>query len=230
MRSAPRNFSLLLLASVFLIAAAALGQDDSPSLGDVARHARLQKAQLQKTDKDSSAASEKNGTSQDAPNQSAQTGVTTKPATDATSNSATKDVPPAKPTKRVITNDEIPEHISPTGSHPANSLAADEDKENSGGESAPVEAKGSAEQWKAEIESAKVTVANLQQNINQLSASIQYAGADCVANCVEWNERQKQKQDQVESMKGQLESAEKTLEGLQDSARKQGFGTSITDP
>jgi chromosome segregation ATPase len=228
MRSAPRNFSLLFLASLFLLAAAAFGQDDSPSLGDVARHARLQKAQLQKTDRDSSAASEKNGQSQDAPNQSVQTGDTTKPATDAISDSATKDGPPAKPTKRVITNDEISEHIDPTGSRPANSLAADDD--DSGRESAPVQAKGSAEQWKAQIESAKVTVANLQQNINQLSASIQYAGANCVANCMQWNERQKQKQDQVESMKGQLESAEKTLEDLQDSARKQGFGTSVTDP
>jgi hypothetical protein len=44
---------------------------------------------------------------------------------------------------------------------------------------------------------------------------------------VQWNERQKEKQDQVESMKAQLEEQKKQLENMQESARKQGFGSSV---
>ena len=70
----------------------------------------------------------------------------------------------------------------------------------------------------------------MESEIADLSESIRYAGANCVANCVEWNERQKQKQDQVESMKAQLEEQKKQLENMQDSARKQGFGSAVYDP
>jgi hypothetical protein len=70
----------------------------------------------------------------------------------------------------------------------------------------------------------------MQQSINELAASIQYAGANCVANCAQWNERQKQKQDQVDTMKSQLEQQQKALEDMQDAARKQGYGTSVYDP
>ncbi len=87
-----------------------------------------------------------------------------------------------------------------------------------------------AEQWKSQIVALKNNMATLQQNINSLSASIQYAGANCVANCVQWNERQKQKQDQVDTMKSQLEQQQKMLEDLQDGARKQGYGSSVYDP
>jgi hypothetical protein len=66
--------------------------------------------------------------------------------------------------------------------------------------------------------------------MNLLNDSIQYASGNCVSNCVQWNERQKQKQDQVESMKGQLEEQQKHLEELQDEARKQGYGSSVYDP
>jgi hypothetical protein len=51
-----------------------------------------------------------------------------------------------------------------------------------------------------------------------------------VSNCVQWNEEQKRKQDQVETMKGELEQQQKRLEDLQEAARKQGFGSSVYDP
>ena len=76
----------------------------------------------------------------------------------------------------------------------------------------------------------KSAIANLKSDIESLSASIEYAGANCVSGCVEWNERQKQKQDQVESMKVQLAEQEKRLEDMQESARKQGYGSSVYDP
>src|SRR5208282_2921116 len=146
------------------------------------------------------------------------------PAADAPGSAAGKDAAGAKP-KRVITNDEIPEHVGPTSTHPQNSPTP-------GTNFPPVypAQTASAEQWKAAIQQIKSGLASMQQQINNLTASIQYAGANCVANCVQWNERQKQKQDQVDQMKQQMEQMQKSLEDAQDAARKQGFGSSVYDP
>lgn len=80
------------------------------------------------------------------------------------------------------------------------------------------------------IQAQKNALASLQSEIASLSESIHYAGGNCVANCVQWNERQQQKQQQLEGMKAQLEQQQKRLEDLQESARKQGFGSSVYDP
>jgi predicted RNase H-like nuclease (RuvC/YqgF family) len=87
-----------------------------------------------------------------------------------------------------------------------------------------------AEQWKSQIQAQKSAIASLQREIASLSESVHYAGGNCVANCVQWNERQKEKQDRVEVMKQQLEEQEKRMEDLQESARKQGFGSSVYEP
>jgi hypothetical protein len=70
----------------------------------------------------------------------------------------------------------------------------------------------------------------MQREIDSLNESVHYAGGNCVANCVQWNERQKEKQDRVEVMTQQLDEQQKRLEDLQESARKQGFGSSVYDP
>jgi hypothetical protein len=89
---------------------------------------------------------------------------------------------------------------------------------------------GAAESWKAVIQAQKNAIASLQSEIVSLSESIHYAGGNCVANCVQWNERQQQKQQQLEGMKAQLEQLQKHLEDLQESVRKKGFGSSVYDP
>ena len=66
--------------------------------------------------------------------------------------------------------------------------------------------------------------------MTNLSDSVRYAGANCVANCAKWNERQQQKQEQVESMKAQLEEQQHRLEEMQEAARRQGFGSAVYDP
>lgn len=200
-----RRILLSLAASTAVCACLAYGQD-SPSLGDVARQTRLQKQQKDVPAKDAAAkgAANKNGQANDV---------------------STKDPATTKST-HVITNDEIPSHagstVTSTGSSkssgkpdaPQNSLSPD----------------AGAEQWKSQIQAQKNAIATLQREISNLSESIHYAGGNCVANCVQWNERQKQKEDQVESMKAQLEEQQKRLEDMQDSARKQGFGNSVYDP
>ena len=79
--------------------------------------------------------------------------------------------------------------------------------------------------------SQKNYIASMQSQIKSLNDSIQYAGGNCVANCVQWNERQKQKQDQVENDEGATGTdAEDALEDMQEAARKQGYGSSVYDP
>jgi hypothetical protein len=200
-----RRVFVLLAASAFLCAFTAYGQD-SQSLGDVARQTRQQKQQKDAQAKD---ASPKNASSKQ------------NPATDASA----KDAQPAK-SPHVITNDEIPSHLGPTATTTRGSQADDEPDAtpNSGDRDAR------AEQLKSRIQAQKSAIAGLQSEIANLSESVHYAGGNCVANCVQWNERQKEKQDHVESMKTQLEEQKKQLENMQESARKQGFGSAVYDP
>jgi hypothetical protein len=88
----------------------------------------------------------------------------------------------------------------------------------------------SAENWKNQIAAQKSYVASLQAQVSQLSESIHFAGGSCVYNCVQWNERQKQKMDQVERLKSQLDEGGRKLESMQDAARRQGFGSSVYEP
>lgn len=200
-----RRVFVLLAASMFLCALTAYSQD-SPSLGDVARQTRRQEQQKDGQPKDASA--------KDVSGKQAA-------ATDASG----KNAQPAK-SPHVITNDEIPSHVGPTSTSSHGSQAADEPEglPNSGDRDAR------AEPLKSRIQAQKSAIAGLQSEIDSLNESIRYAGGNCVANCVQWNQRQKQKQDQVESMKTQLEEQKKQLENMQDSARKQGFGSSVYDP
>src|ERR1700733_7944586 len=80
---------------------------DSPSLGDVARQARLQKQQ---------AAKDAQEASKNAPAKKAQ--EKTPPGTGAPAKQAAANAQPPKAAKKVITNDEIPEHVGPTKTFP----------------------------------------------------------------------------------------------------------------
>jgi len=131
---------------------------------------------------------------------------------------------PTSKTPKVITNEEIPE--SPEA---ADGASTSEDEVHSE-TSAPGGAKQSAEQWKSQILAQKAMVSSLQGNITKLNDSIQFAPGNCVAGCVQWNERQKQKQQEVDRMRSQLETQKKRLQSMQESARQQGYGGTIYDP
>ena len=201
-------------AGAMLCGVAAYGQDTPPSLGDVARQARLQKQQKDATAKD---AASKDPSGKDAQGKDS-------PAKDLQAKDAQpKDAQPKS--KRVITNDEIPEHIGPTQTRPTpQATALGYQQPNYTPVSAP------AEYWKSQIQTRKNYISSLESQIANLADSIQYAGGNCVSNCVQWNEHQQQKEQQLEVMKSQLEQQQKSLEDLQDMARKQGFGSSVYDP
>jgi hypothetical protein len=233
MRKARRRLAIL-SAGIFLCALVALAQDDSPSLGDVARQTRQQKqkdAQIGSNSPDQISqkqAATNSGKDSVAPptsnDQSATPGVATAPNTSASGNSHTKNAP-SKP-KHVITNEELPEAIHPN----ASSAQTDHTEDESVPQPQEGEERISAEQWKSQIQTVKSNIAALQKEIDDLSASIQFAPANCVSGCVEWNEHQQQKQQQVDTMKAQLADQQKTLEDMQESARRQGYGSSVYDP
>jgi hypothetical protein len=208
-----RRIVVLLAAGAFLCALQAYSQDDSPSLGDVARQARLQKQQKDAASKDSPASAKDSPSPADAGKSDGTKGA-----------SGASRAASAKPS-HVVTNDEVPSHVGSTltsakGSQPTPTSDEQPSSDNS----------SAADQWKSRIQAQKAGIAQLQSDIATVGDSIQYAGANCVSNCVQWNEDQKRKQDQVESMKGELEQQQKQLEETQESARKQGFGSSVYDP
>ncbi len=125
---------------------------------------------------------------------------------------------------KVITNEQISEHAS----MPSRPVSAGAEKTPAPDSSDS--AKQPAEYWKSQIQNQKSQIAALQSQVDALRESIRLAPGNCVANCVEWNEHQKEKQQQVERMQAQLEDQQKQLEEMQDSARKQGYGSAVYDP
>jgi hypothetical protein len=171
---------------------------DSQSLGDAARQARAQKQQ-------------KDAKQQDAKDK------------DASAKSG--DPQTSKPAKKVVTNDDIPEHVGSTLKPAPQTL------NNADSLHPNYQLQGlAADQWKLQFQSQKAAIASLQHEIDDVTDSIRYAGANCVADCVQWNANQKRKQDQVERMKEQLEQQQKRLEEMQEMARRQGLGSAIYDP
>jgi leucyl aminopeptidase (aminopeptidase T) len=135
----------------------------------------------------------------------------------------------AKPS-RVITNEEIPERSLPTST--VTEETADDDSPHSG-TATPAStnaAKISPDTWKSQILAQKNQIASMQTQFDELSDSIHFAPGNCVANCVEWNERQKEKQQEAQQMQTQLDAQRKHLEEMQEAARKQGYGSSVYDP
>jgi hypothetical protein len=124
---------------------------------------------------------------------------------------------------KVVTNEEIPEHA----------VAAPVVAGGEHGSSMPASSNGakqSAEHWTSSILAQKNQITTLQNQVDEINESIRFAPANCVANCVGWNERQREKQQRVERMQAQLQEQKRRLEEMQDSARKQGYGSSVYDP
>ena len=185
MRRILRNFVICFIG-LLLFALFAKAQDESPSLGDVARKTRQQK--------------------QD------------------TKDAQGKTKTPAK-TPRVITDEQVAH--STTEATPG---TATENEATSNVPAGEAGAKVPAEQLKSRILAQKNAVSTLQNSIDKENESIQFAPANCVSGCVQWNERQKQKQAEVERMRAELKEQQKRLDDMQESARQQGYGSSVSDP
>jgi hypothetical protein len=126
----------------------------------------------------------------------------------------------AQATPKVLTNEDLPEHPE------SNDNAASSEVSSESAPSQPLGTKP-AEQWKAEIEAQRRSVDNLQREMDRLNSSIHFAPGNCVRNCVQYNEHQVQKQEEVQRMQAELEQQKKQLEGMQEAARKEGYGNSV---
>jgi len=123
---------------------------------------------------------------------------------------------------KVITNEDLP----------ARSTDEHEPAPDDQHDDAPTRPLGSksAEQWQAEIAAQRNTVTSLQNEIDRLNASIHFAPGNCVANCVQYNEHQVKKQDEVQRLRAQFDQAKKRLEDMQEAARREGFGNAVYEP
>jgi hypothetical protein len=210
---------VLVLAGGLLFADRAQGQDE-PSLGDVARQTLQQKQQKDVPAKDAQPGSDQNKNAQtnDVPNKEGR-------STDPQSKSAPRKDAQLHRASHIITDDELPQHPVAGVKTPASPTGK--------GEFAPDPAFGgkmSPDAIRSQIQDQKSAISALQAQITELNDSIHFAGANCVANCVQWNESQQQKQRQVEDMRSELENAKQALDQMQDYARKMGFGSSVSDP
>jgi len=208
-----RRIFVAFVASAFLYAIPfAQGQDSNaqdqkgaaqpaPSLGEIARQLKLKKQQ----------------------NQAQQTPSTEAANQDAQASESTPRPPAIKP--HLVTNDDVPESASVTGVSTQEAASGRPGSQPTTGDN-----QAKAKNWKSRIQAQKTTIATLEQNLKALGDSNRYAEANCRANCGLRNERQQQKQRQVESIKARLDEAQKVLDEMQESARKQGFGSSVYDP
>jgi hypothetical protein len=128
----------------------------------------------------------------------------------------------SKPPK-VITNEEMPSRPESSYVHPTG-------RPQGAGVVPAANVEMNAGIWKSQIQNQKNVISSQQSMIDKINDSVRYAPANCVSGCVQWNEQQQRKQEEVERMRGQLEEQKKNLENMQEAARKQGFGSSVYDP
>ena len=86
------------------------------------------------------------------------------------------------------------------------------------------------EQWKASIAQQKAAVADLKGRVDKLNASIHFVTANAYRNGVEYNKVQAHKQQEVERLQGELDVQKKSLEQMQEMARRAGYGSALWDP
>jgi hypothetical protein len=135
----------------------------------------------------------------------------------------------AKP--KVITNDDLPDHGDPSSNSndDANKTDSTATAPRSGDNSAASkEQKG--QQWKETIQHQKEAVASMQSQLDKLNDSIHFVEANRYSNGVQYNQYQAKKQEEAQRMQKQLDEQKKKLADMQESARREGFGSAVYDP
>ena len=122
---------------------------------------------------------------------------------------------------KVITNEDLAERAPDS---------TDSEKPEQKHDPEPRPASKSPEQWKAQIEAQKQSIALLQSRMERLNSSIHFVEASRYYTAGQYNERQIQKQDQVQRMQEQLDQQKKRLEDMQEGARKDGYGNAVYEP
>jgi hypothetical protein len=131
----------------------------------------------------------------------------------------------SRATHKVVTNEEIPE--SPDA---ASSDSSESERSEAPSSPAAAAGKKTAEQWKVQIQAQKARIAALQEHVGKLNDSVHFVEANRYYNGVQYNQYQLKKQQEAQRLQKQLDGEKKTLENMQESARKAGFGSAVWDP
>ena len=126
----------------------------------------------------------------------------------------------ASTSKKVITNEDIPEH----------SEESDDPIHGEDYVPPPTNDLHSAAQWKAAILRQKSAIAELQKNVDQIKGSIHFIESNRYRNGLQYNQRQMLKQQDVTQMQKQLDELKRGLEVMQEDARRAGLGSAVYDP
>lgn len=135
--------------------------------------------------------------------------------------------PTAKP-KKVVTDEDMPAHAA-TDSVDETPLRDGPHEEDTIQRSAG-DVLQNGDQMKAAIAQRKAAIADLRNHIDKLNDSIHFVEANAYRNGVEYNKVQAQKQQEVQRLQGQLNEQQRTLEQMQETARKAGYGSAVWDP
>ena len=126
---------------------------------------------------------------------------------------------------KIVTNEDIPEDPEADADPPAPAR---------GHHTTPVARASNdvraGQQWKAKIKAQENSITSLQGQIDRLNASIHFVQGGRYYSGVQHNERQVEKQEQVQRMREQLDAQRKQLEEMQESARRAGLGSSVYEP
>lgn len=133
-----------------------------------------------------------------------------------------------KPAPKVITNEDIPSHDTLADS--SRDTADSSPHHSYGGPPSHEGYKKSPQQWRSEIQGQKNAIASLQRHMDELNASVHYVEANRYWNGVQHNERQLQKQEEVQRMQQLLDQEKRRLEEMQEGARHDGYGNAVYDP
>ncbi len=85
------------------------------------------------------------------------------------------------------------------------------------------------EQWRRQILAQESKIASLQARIDQLNASIRAAGGN-VQYEGPYNRYQARQLERVAQVQQQLDERKRTLDGMQEAARRAGMHTTVYDP
>lgn len=129
---------------------------------------------------------------------------------------------------KVYTNEDVVNHNASSDDSSQPERSAEQSEEDAGESS--THASQSSTQWKSEIQRQKNTITSMQKQMDDLNASVHYVEANRYRDGVLYNQRQAQKQQQVERMRDQIEQEKRKLEQMQEGARRDGYGSAIYDP
>ncbi len=87
-----------------------------------------------------------------------------------------------------------------------------------------------AAEFKRQIKAQENVVGELQSRIFRVKSTIRYYDVRVFSNATAYNERQDDKQREVERLQEKLEDEKAKLQSLQDDAKRAGFGNGIYEP